>query len=675
MDLEARRQQLLSRMSALKQQEQSLESYMSANEADQSSAVDNFKNELTAALSSLSSLPQNFALASKQIDSLYSVASDLSFRIKEVDTAISRCTQAANYIRHFADLRECLGSIDKYIETKNIAKSCDSIHRLLQIPENLLTPDDVSKIDASRKETLALLQDLFETEEQPTQVFEYFNQVNAQKEAVLTFAEVHYKKILDEINEDRIYIIQLPPAPANDDTRAPHVEVYVKLLNAISSHVLGSILPLSDPGQFSLFIRILLEKIDPKMEEIITKYSEYRKLSELEIQSSSDINLSIVDLVNDEISIFAHQFALFENFLSQKLSKGIETPMFQDYEFKFKTAANTGLPMNTPGIRSIQEILAQYSVLTQSYINSVTGKLLKTVSLMDKTENVTDAIDDLFFVFQRTLNRSINTHSAPTTCTIFNVITSIIHDNLMQSIQAKKRFKSTDITGKYGVQINAFEVVGVYLNKLTALIETTIARQFTADDLTAIHYGLRDLKKCGAKLEEELNKHFDEMIQKLKPVALKLCDPFNSTVWMGSISVELETHLQKEFKVIFISFGDYKKFLNSTNYANLMKKLAEFFVERLETIFMFKQFDSNGAILMARMIKWVSNYFGNPPVFRRLKDIARILTLPSPEQLKSVWGPRATEEDPIEFELTELKKIVKLRIDWRDNDLGFLLEQ
>ncbi|OHT06091.1 hypothetical protein TRFO_26015 [Tritrichomonas foetus] len=675
MDLEARRQQLLSRMNALKQQEQAIESFMASNEKEQLEAIDLFKNGLNSALSSLTDIPANFAVASKQIDSVFSLASDLSFRIKEVDTAISRCTHTADYIRHFADLHECLGSIDKFFEQKNIPKICDSINRLIQIPDTLLTPDDSKKIDDAKKNALLLLQEEFENSPDPIQIFQYYSQIDSHIEGIIQFANVHYKTILDEINDDRINIIQLPPASPTDDTRAPHVEVYVKLLNCISSHILSSILPLSDPGQFSVFIRILLERVDNKIEEIITKYSEYRKLSDLETQSSSEMKLAVVDLVNDEISIFAHQFALFENFIGQKLSKGLDSQLFKEYKFAYPTTANTGLPKNTLAVRAIQVILAQYSVLTQSYIMSVTSKLLKTVSLMDKTADVTDAIDDLFFVFQRTLNRSITTHSASTTCTIFNVITSIIRDNLMQSIRSKKRFKSVDVKGKYGVHLNAFEVVGVYLNKLTALIETTITKQFSSDDLIAIQMGLQDLKTCGNQLEEELTNQFDEMTRMLTPSAQKLCDPFNVTIWMGSISVELETHLQKEFKMLFMSaFADYKYNLNASNYSHLMKRLAKYFVNRLEGVFMLKQFDSSGAVLMSRMVKWVSQYFGNPPSFRKLKDMARVLTLSSPEQLRNIWGARATDEDPVQFDLTELKKIVKLRIEWRENDLGFLIE-
>lgn len=674
MDLEARRQQLLTRMSALKQQEQALESIISANEKEQNEAINVFKSELNTALSSLSNVPANFVIASKKIDSVFSLSSDLSNRIKEVDTAISRCTETANHIKHFADLRECLSSIDRFIEDKNIEKTCHSIHRLIQIPESLLTPEDSTKIEKSRKASLQLLQEAFEYSDDPAQIFNYYTQINAQNEGINQFANVQHRKILNEINDDRIRLIQLPPASATNDTQAPHVNVYVKLLNSISSHILSSLVALPDAGQFSVFIRILLEMIDGKVEEIITKYSDYRKLPELENQQASEMKLTVVDLVNNEISIFAEQFYFFEKFLGQKISKGIDSPYFKNYKFSYPTALKTGLPRNTASIRSIQEILAQYSVITQNYILSATSNLLKTVSLMEKTNDVTNAIDDIFFVFHITLKRSIKTHSASTNCTIFNVITSLIRDNLMLSLRSQKKFKSNDINGKYGVQINAFEVVNIYLKKLTELIETTVTKQFASDDLIAIQMGLQDLKTCGSQLENELNNQFDEMTKLLTHSALKLCDPFNITVWNGQISVELETKLQKDFKSLFLDFVEYKNNLNSTNYATLMRRLSLIFAQRLENVFMIKQFDSNGAVLMARMVKWASKYFGNPPSFKRLFDMARVLTLPSPEQLRSCWGQRATDENPIQFNLNDLKKIVKLRVDWRDYELGFLLE-
>ena len=306
MELEALKQRLLSRMSDLKQQEQALELILSSTEKEQSEAIELFKTEINSAFSSLSNVPENFAIASKKMDSIFTLANNLSSRIQEVDTAISRCTDASNYVNHLADLHECLGSIDKDLEEKNIHKICDSIHRLIQIPEGLLNQEESNKINEARKKTIRILQDHFSTSEDLNQMFDYFIQIDAKKEGIEIFVQAQRQKIIDEIHDDRITLIQLPPAPVTDDSRAPHVDVYVKLLNLISSRILSSLVALHDPGHFSVFIRLLLERMDTNIEEIIKQYSEYRKLDDLE--QNSETRLTSLDLVNEEISIFAHQF-------------------------------------------------------------------------------------------------------------------------------------------------------------------------------------------------------------------------------------------------------------------------------------------------------------------------------------------------------------------------------
>ncbi|KAH0793375.1 conserved oligomeric Golgi complex subunit 4 [Histomonas meleagridis] len=651
-------------MNSYKQQEEALQSFIASNEHQQTESINTFKKELNSALSSLLEIPRIFSSSSKQINSVFILASDLSDRIEEVDTAISRCTQTASYVKNLADLTECLGTIDNYISKKDIIQCCDHIHRLLQIPHHLLSPTDSAKIDSARKATLLILNE--KLEENPTEIFQYYNKCGAQVEGINQLADLQHKQILEETRDIRINLIQsIKPTSNNDENRAPHVEVYVKFLDCISSHILTSIPILSDPGQFAVFIRLLLDRCDDKIEEIISNYSDYRNLHDLEMKcsESKEIKPAILDLVNDEISIFAHQFALFDNFIKTKIKFGIKTDFFKNYKFKFSTS-NSGTPQHTKFTRSIQFLLVQYALFTQYYLRSVTKELLAIIQSMSNTESVVNAIDDLFFILHRTLNRSVITDSASTTCTIFNVISLAIRDQLMPIIKTTTS-KLGGNQSRNCILMNTMDGVKMYISKLSSMIETTVSKHFTDDDLAAISSGLNDLKNCGKQLEADLEIQFDALIRNLRPQTEKLCDVFLRAQMANDVSVEMEIQLQEDFKAGFGKiFNGYKDLLNKSNYELLLKSLAPYFTKRLETVIMSKKFDANGAVLMRRIVNWLETFFFCPSAFERVIDITKVLTMQSPDELNF----KNNEKNKLSIEQSIIIRITRLRVDWQSTD-------
>ena len=685
MSLEAKKQQLLARQKALKQQEQVLEAIMTASEQEQQESIAEFKADIIAALQKLKTIPGTFAAASKQIDSVYGLSSDLSWRIKEVDTAISRCAEAAAYVRHFADLAECLGSIDGLIARKEVAQSCDFMRRLLEIPSALLTHEDAERIQNSRKSLLVLLREkIKEDGAEPGLLFGYFSDCDAQEEGLRQIADLAYLSVLEETRHACVELSQLPKASPMDDSIAPHVGTYVKLLDCIAQRIVKSIPILNDTSQFVVFVRLLLERCDERIADIIKKYSDYRSLDVLERKCDKmgeDLELRVIDSVNEEISNFAKQWSSFEKFVKDKIRTGIQSEFFKTYKFKSPTAAGTGLPQQSEASRSLQFILMSYATLTQAYIRKIAEDQLALVKAMKDTEEVTNAIEDLFFVFHRSLNRSIKTQSVAIPCTIFNVITEICRRDLMQavgvsddSITARFRAKATGFSGKASVMINACRMSHICLQKLIALIETTIIKLFTDDNLTAMQLGLRDLKTCGSDLEKVLTGQIDRIVNSLTPACKSMCMPFRNMQWSSNITAQTEAQLQDGLKGMWEqAFEKYRKELNEPNYNALMDQMSAIFAESLEAAILQKNFNQNGAVLFKRMVKFMSGLFRHPDKFRRLTDISCVLTLSGPEDLPQVWGQKA--ENPVQLTYQELKAVVRMRADWRDSDLGVVLSQ
>jgi hypothetical protein len=665
-------------MNALKQQEQAFESVMRSNEQEQQESVAAFKSDIATALDNLHAIPATFSAIYGQIDSIYRLAYDLSWRIRDVDTAISRCSETAARVRHYADLTECLGSIDDLIAAKDFAKSADFVRRLLEVSAELLSPENSEHIEAARKSVLQLLHERLESgDADPAEIFGCFASCHAQDEGIKCLADLHYKFIIEATRHDVVSLHQLPRPAPTDDAIAPHVETYVKFLDTIAQRIVQAAGSLGDPARYAVFVRLLLERCDGMIESIIQEFREHRTVDhfEKECLRNAEINLAMIDRVTEEISSFAKQWSLFEKFLRGKLRPGIGDPFFIGYreKFKFATAASTGLTPQSEANRALQLALVSYANLTQSFLGRVSSNLISLIRPMAQSEAVSNAIVDLFFVYHRILRRSIDTHSVTTTCTVFNVITGIIRDDLMPAVRIHTR--PNDILGKTGVLINACALGDVYVQKLVALSEGAISKQFSDDGLAAIQSGLSDLKSCGSEFETIRRRHEKSMTTELTSPCLNLKNGFSRVPWNGEISAQTETELHEGFKAEFGAvFGSYKKVLSSTNWANIIKKMAAAFAPELERIVKTKKFNATGALLLKRAVVWLAGLFENQAEFKKLVDMAAVMTLPAPENVDDIWGKRATGPDTVTLSIDEMREVLKLREDWATKDFSFLAD-
>jgi hypothetical protein len=348
-----------------------------------------------------------------------------------------------------------------------------------------------------------------------------------------------------------------------------------------------------------------------------------------------------------------------------------------EFRFKSPTLAGTGFPQQAGASRALMDLLMSYLTLTENFLRSVSANLIGVVKSLSQTEEVTNAIVDLFFVYHRVLDRSIETHTVTTTCTLFNVITEIIHSDLAPILQVKSqdRRKLGDVTGKAGVLVNACAQCTQYVQKLVTLTETSIGRQFSDDALAAIQSGISDLKECGMALEAGLKVQIDAMTRELTAPCQALVAPFHEVQWDKAISAQTEAQLQGEFKTRFgRTFGNYKKSLNEANFARLITQLTPVFTLKLEEVVKTKKFSLAGGVLLKRAIPMLITLFECEPPFEKLNNIVTVLSLPEHEDIATVWGKRAKVEKPIRLKINELKDVMSLRNDWAGKDLGFLLE-
>ena len=325
--------------------------------------------------------------------------------------------------------------------------------------------------------------------------------------------------------------------------------------------------------------------------------------------------------------------------------------------------------------RAVQELLTQYVGLSVNYVRLVTASLLGPISKLSDDEKVSECIDDAFYVYRDVVSRSISTNSVITTNTIFNVISEKIGE--LSDILRKESFgmRTPELPPRCAILLNALDMTSVYLSKLVSFVEAGVMKQFKGDDSSILEYSLNDLKRLSELLSERRDSLLKDAVAANKDGIDSLVRPFQNKGWTnearGAITVDVEAYLQGQ---VSASFGrlsaSFKAGLNQANFALFRGRVATIFASKMELILKDSRFDSRGALLFDRMVRFFVSFFGSEEPFRRLTQVAYVINLESPDDLREALGPDA----PFEWIFTNegIREIVNLRLDWKGAVLPFL---
>jgi hypothetical protein len=253
-----------------------------------------------------------------------------------------------------------------------------------------------------------------------------------------------------------------------------------------------------------------------------------------------------------------------------------------------------------------------------------------------------------------------------TTSSVFNLITEKIRDELMTAVQ---------IPVEVDVMLNACSTGAVYLCALIAGCENSIGTRFSTNEFSvSLETRLDELKSLVRGLESIRSSHLDSAGSALKLRMVGLAGTLREVSFEHAVTSQTETKFQDDFKRAFGDvFGQLQLKLNEENYSGLLQRLSGGFAESAEKIIKDKKFVPAGAALFRRIVKWLMVLFQDDHQFKRLQDIAIVLTLPNPDELRSSYGNQWTNPNRLSLSGQDLKEIVKLRIDWETHDLAFLM--
>ena len=664
--LEALKIQLINSLKGLKEHEELLLS-VDTNQEEQIKNENDFKNELDSALKSLEQVPKSFTLASNQISSVYSIAQDLSFRINVIDEALSRCQSAAKHVQMFADLFECLNTIEDAIQSKNIEQCCQIISKLIAIPKNLLSKEDNEKIEKYRQTTLDILKRQMKDEQDPALIFSYYEKCGAQVQGVKEYTNIQFQQITQDENPKYMKLHQMNASSFEDKQEAPHIRVFVEYLNGICLHINESRATIKEPGQFSVFIRLLLQLADQPINQLIQEFARYRSVEYLcgEIKSNE---FGYSCLVCDEMASISKQYSQFQKFISNLVKPGLQTQFFKNYSFDKETNQSTGLAINTESERQLRLLLSEYTMLTSNFANTVIQEDMLAKLNFQKNQETMDTISDVFFFFNEILTRTFRANSASTAVSVCNLISALVR-TLFETLkeQDQNPYKFREINGLFGTLWNASELTNVHILKLVDTFEKS-NKHFTGDDSEIIKSTIIEYKSFSDELRQRMTKYLEKAMSNLTPYFENLLNIFRQS-WTrdtpeNPINVEMEMSLESDFSVTYEKFFvNYFKTLNKTNKEQLILAIARRFAQRFEDLIKKKRFDQKGAVLLDRLVKFFIKTMIEAP-FNRLKQIAFIMTRESKDEIQEAFG----DNPPCEWTLTreETDHFADLKLGWKN---------
>ena len=667
-ELENLKNQLISSLNTLSQQENRLSS-IEMNTAENIESEILFKNRIDDVKKSLDNVPNIINNTNRQIKFIFSSSQDISWRINMVDVAYSRCRDVSLRVKHLNNLSDSLSNFDE-IYSKGDYKGCaENVSKLVNIPHDLLTPDDIHKIDSKRGLTLDLLKREYESGRiDIISLFEYYQKCNAEAEGIKEFANKHHALIVDETNPNYIKLNKLTPSNWNDKGYSPHIESLVFLLNSIANHIHEAIATLADPGLIAIFIQTLLNLCDNKIESLIRLYAEYRGIVisqvKMEIHKPVDDceNTTFLNIVSEEIAIISHEFNTWSNFVKNKSKEGIETDLYKRSNFSTKGAFKSH--------RAVQELLASYMGLSTKYLNLIGEKLVTDIVSFENNDVVNDGIDDLFYVFRTIISRSLKTNATTTLSTIFNIMISYINDLTNRLLEDDN---NTSKPESYLIVLNAVETTSVYLSKLVSFVEGMILSKFSGDDFKILEHSLTDFNEITKKLETKRKRNINEIVAVEKANIDQMMLIFLREEWTNeletTLTIDIETSLRGKFAEFYNRFKEkYQKIVNQSNFQLLNQIFLNSYAKQFTALLFKKKFDKKGAYLLSLLINFFKTETGSEESFHRLTEISFILNLQKPKDLD------ACINNNMKFSLTNegIMRVIKLRIDWKDENLSFL---
>eukprot|EP00794_Sanderia_malayensis_P019155 gene19155-21075_t len=660
--------------SLLQQREQELDSELD-NLIENRGCVDAEIQAVEELIPNLDLLSENSRHLEKVISDTNELAEKVSSKVRILDLVKSRVQDTIKRVDDILDLKSCVEGVEAALEKEEFEQAAAYIHRYLSLDERALReilPDNSEGTDLKHSfnflhDAQSRLQDQvrqkFDTAMEKgngaavERFFKLFPLVGFEDEGLVAS--------MAEINLDSAVRIDPTDRRANIIFADTLTLLFEGIARIIEDHQ-----PLVDtyygPGRMTSVLDQLQEECDVQSQKVVEQFLLSRKFEPM-----TDLE-SIPEDERTEDAIAVED----------------------------RLISNCGLS------RKLQTLIGDYILMEEYFMREMT---LKAVS-MDLTEGdsqISSMVDDVFFIIQKSLMRTVSTSNMDAICAMVNNASSLILSDYKETLRTRIKggypSSSLDISGmlqgklqsasqnqdtatlrrNFLVALNNIEVSTDNLQKLKNIIKFECDKLFSKIGNTGkekVESCLSDMTSCTQALKDLLQQGISQLSTNgVLPKLNTSIDGFSSishTLSEDDFSLyEVDDPFVQNFiAALEKALSSIKVSLTTSNYEIVVSQVCTAIAARLEKSVMKCSFNRLGGLQFDKELRALVSYLTNTTEwtvrdkFARLTQVATILNLEKVSELMDYWG---SNSGPMTWRLTpaEVRQVLVLRVDFRTEDI------
>lgn len=665
------------------------------------------------------------------------LAENVSAKVRQLDLARSRVYECQRRVNDILDLQLCSEGVAMALRNEDYEQGAAHVHRYLSMDQQLLerTAEDILMDHTNISSSLITLQqaalqlrtvvthkfdeavkseDLASVE----RFFKIFPLLGMHTEGLKKFCSYLCTKLQETAQKNLKAALEIK---SNDKRASVIFSDTMTLLFEGIARIVEIHQPIIEtyygPGRLLMTISILQKECDRQVKKIIAEFMKHRYISKkvqivnehVRKPNSERANPKDFDLLLGEITIMHSRAELYIRFLKRRVKNDIEISTTNDVQYKDLITEFENIINNSDLAHGMQELLSAYLALERYFLEESVNKALG-MDTLDQDQQTSSMVDDVFFIVQKCIRRSMSSWSIDGVCAVVNMACGILEGEFANRLRNRLRqgypAGYLDLTQAYNallptsiqhgrLQTSDTELARLtflaYLNNTDVSIEyvETLCKSLSPEidatfpnmqskDRGKIDSCLSGLKSVMSILRAVTDYGLEQLrISAVKPRVTPWVDAFLSVDHHINEDDLLRYETEEPFVQTLIMnleglLQSFKGSLTTSNYDALIGLLTAEVTARLEKVVLKSTFNRAGGLILDKEIRSLASYLAAVTSwsvrdkFARLTQIATILSVEKVEELADYCGA-----DAIAWRLTpaEVRRIASMRIDFRPEDL------
>lgn len=671
-------------------------------------------DSVTKQFSSLNSFKENLSQIQTRFHDSSKLAEDISSKVRQLDKIRGRVSECQKRVQDLLDLQLCSEGVQIAMKNDELEQASAHIHRYLSIDQTKLqrTADDMAQDCSMITSALKHLQDA--TELLQNTVSKRFEQASLVQDSnsieryfkifpLLGMHDVGLEKFVDYLG----HLLKLSADKSLKNVMDTSLSsnrasiIFADGLTFIFEEVAKTIevqQPLIEthygPEYVFKFLSHLQEHCDTYSNSLLQAFLKTRKIPELLKIMRDDSLDSIgvekpdskdIDLLVEEIVLILARYDLYSKFVCKRINAGLES----------KTSSAKLILDNSKLCCSIQELMGKYLEFERYYMEMSIAKAMIMDTIEGEGDTLTSSmVDDVFFIVRKCVVRSLRSGSLDVLCAVINNAVNFLETDMCMFF---KEILSGGYPGSgyfnryipdlekvrqaFLAALNNTEVAIEYTKSLSQTLREEIPAKLPGCNTEKLDSCLHDFSRVNTSLVASNRNGFCQLQASLIEPKLQVwMEPFYEQNYKMTESQFSQTEADNPFVQTLVlnidkTFREFKAKLTANNYDMLVVVMAAESAVQLEKAVMKTEFNRLGSMALDKVVRTLINYFSGAsawPVrekFARLVQVTTVLNLERVSDLNEFLNPDSGMRFSWKLTPDNIKQILKLRADFKDEDI------